>query len=116
MRQEFDVRPFQIDHVRAQKHRGSSGLNNFALSCLPCNAYKGPNIAGYDPELNKLQRLFNPRVDEWQDHFEWDGPVLVGTTSIGRTTIDVLRINAADRLAHRQILIDAGVFPPEAET
>ena len=68
MPQAFDVRPFQIDHVRAQKHRGDSGLSNTALSCLPCNAYKGPNVAGYDPELNRLQRLFNPRLDEWHDH------------------------------------------------
>ena len=27
MPQQYDVRPFQIDHVRAQKHRGTSGLN-----------------------------------------------------------------------------------------
>jgi hypothetical protein len=111
MPQAFDVRPFQIDHVRARKHAGPSGLTNLALSCLPCNAYKGPNVAGYDPELNKLQRLFNPRLDDWDDHFEWDGALLVGTTSIGRTTIDVLRINAPDRVAHRQLLIEAGVFP-----
>jgi hypothetical protein len=111
MPQVFDVRPFQIDHVRARKHSGASGLSNTALSCLPCNAYKGPNVAGYDPELDKLQRLFNPRIDHWHDHFEWDGAILVGTTSIGRTTIAVLRINAPDRVAHRQLLIDAGVCP-----
>jgi hypothetical protein len=112
--QEFDVRPFQIDHVRAQKHRGASELNNVALSCLPCNAYKGPNVAGYDPRLNTLQRLFNPRVDDWNKTFRWDGPVLVGMTAIGRATIEVLRINAADRVAHRLLLIEAGVFPPGA--
>ena len=116
MSQDFDVRPFQIDHVRARKHRGTSGLNNVALSCLPCNAYKGPNVAGYDPQLNRLQRLFNPRLDDWHDHFEWDGLVLVGTTAIGRTTIEVLRINAADRVAHRLLLIEAGVFPPGVES
>jgi len=114
MPQEFDVRPFQIDHIRAQKHRGKSGLGNVALACLPCNAFKGPNVAGYDPELDKLQRLFNPRLDTWEQHFTWNGPLLIGLTSIGRTTIDVLRINAPDRIAHREMLIDAGVFGPPA--
>jgi hypothetical protein len=110
MPQEFDVRPFQIDHIRAQKHRGLSGMSNVALACLPCNSFKGPNVAGYDPEMNKLQRLFNPRVDERVQHFAWDGPLLVGLTSVGRTTIEVLRINAVDRVAHRELLIDAGEF------
>jgi hypothetical protein len=112
MPQQLDVRPFQLDHVRAQKHRGPSGLNNAALACLPCNSYKGPNIAGYDPELNRLQRLFNPRLDDWHEHFEWVGAVLAGKTAIGRTTIEVLRINAPDRVAHRNLLIGGGVFPP----
>jgi hypothetical protein len=112
--QVFDVRPFQVDHVRSQKHRGSSGLNNVALACLPCNAFKGPNVAGYDPVLNKLQRLFNPRIDEWNRHFAWDGPILVGQTSIGRTTVEVLRINAPDRVIHRQLLIDSKLFPPRS--
>jgi hypothetical protein len=107
------VRPFQIDHVRARKHRGASGSDNSALSCLPCNAYKGPNVAGYDPELDRLQRLFNPRLDDWNDHFVWDGALLAGKTSIGRATIDVLRINAPDRVAHRESLIRAGLFPQE---
>lgn len=111
MRQEFDVRPFQLDHIRAQKHRGVAAVTNFALSCLPCNACKGPNAAGFDPQTNRLHRLYNPRLDHWDDHFVWRGAVLRGKTAIGRTTIDVLRINAADRVAHRQLLIDAGLFP-----
>jgi len=84
--------------------------------CSFCNSYKGPNIAGYDPQLNKLQRLFNPRSDEWHDHFEWDGAILLGTTAIGRTTVEVLRINAADRVAHRLLLIDSGLFFPTADS
>jgi hypothetical protein len=115
MLQQHDVRPFQVDHVRAQKHRGKSGLSNAALACLPCNSYKGPNVAGYDPQLNRLQGLFNPRLDKWREHFEWAGALLLGKTSIGRTTIEVLRINAPDRIAHRKLLIDAGVFPPTSD-
>ena len=76
----------------------------WSWACLPCNSYKGPNVAGYDPESNSLQRLFNPRKDIWSEHFVWVGPVLVGLTAIGRTTIEVLRINLAERVTHRRLL------------
>jgi len=111
MPQEFDARPFQIDHVRARKHRGKATLDNLTLACLPCNAYKGPNVAGYDPQSDELHRLFNPRVDRWSDHFGWNGPFLHGKTSIGRATVDVLRINDPERVAHRRMLFEIGVFP-----
>jgi hypothetical protein len=75
---------------------------------LPCNAFKGPNVAGYDPESDSLQPLFNPRQDAWSEHFAWDGPKLKGLTPIGRTTIDVLRINQSERVEHRRLAIAAG--------
>lgn len=88
-------------------------MENLALACLPCNAYKGANIAGYDPQSDEVERLFNPRLDRWNDHFAWDGAVLTALTAIGRTTIEVLRINEDERVVHRQFLIDAALFPPE---
>jgi len=36
MPQEFDVLPFQLDHIRAQKHGGPTTIANLALACLPC--------------------------------------------------------------------------------
>jgi 5-methylcytosine-specific restriction endonuclease McrA len=42
--------PFQIDHVISEKHGGPTSLENLALSCYYCNSFKGPNIAGIDPE------------------------------------------------------------------
>jgi hypothetical protein len=42
-------------------------------------------------------RLFNPRGDKWDDHFERNGVVIVGRTSIGRATTGLLMMNAADR-------------------
>ncbi len=108
--QDFDVQPFQIDHIRAQKHAGPTTSDNLALSCLSCNSYKGANVAGYDPESDEPQPLFNPRLEEWEEHFAWDGPVLQGKTPIGRTTIDVLRINLPERVEHRRILLVASVL------
>jgi len=104
--------PFQIDHVMARQHGGLTILANCAYSCLPCNKFKGPNIAGIDPKTKKLTALFHPRRNVWHRHFRWDGPYLRGRTAIGRTTVLVLNINEPGYVAVRQTLIDEGRFPP----
>src|SRR5687767_13455896 len=105
----------QIDHIIAEKHHGPTQSSNLSLCCLDCNLHKGANIAGIDPLTSQLSRLFHPRQDIWYEHFEWNGPVLVGITPIGRTTIDVLDINNAYRRITRQTLIDEGIFPPSIQ-
>ena len=114
MPQTLDELIFEIEHIIARKHGGSSELENLALACFACNAYKGPNIAGLDPDTGLLIRLFHPRVDRWDEHFDWSGPLLIGKTPEGRATIAVLRINLRVRVLFRQSLIDEGVFPPVA--
>jgi hypothetical protein len=81
------------------------------LSCLNDNLHKGPNIGGLDPDTGLLTRLFHPRQDIWDEHFAWVGPVLTGRTAVGRTTIDVLFMNAPERVEVRRLLIRAGLFP-----
>ena len=112
MPQEFVDAIHEIDHVIAEKHRGPTKSENLALACFHCNNHKGPNIAGIDPKSGEVTRLFHPRQDHWSDHFEWNGPVLIGLTSVGRATVDVLEINLRHRVLHRQGLIEEGVFPP----
>ena len=107
---EFTRVPFQIDHIIAEKHRGKTVLENLALSCFFCNTFKGPNLAGVDPKTRKIIRLFHPRRDRWQDHFRWDGAVLEGRTGVGRTTIEVLRINHEDAVAVRESLLEEGLL------
>jgi hypothetical protein len=89
-------------------------MGNTCFACAHCNAAKGSNVAGYDPETSVLTPLFNPRRDVWEEHFRWHGAILVGQTTVGRATIDVLRINDSDCVEQRQALIEAGVFPPES--
>jgi hypothetical protein len=110
--QELVSAPFEIDHVIALKHRGRTIASNLALACFHCNNHKGPNIAGIDPVTRAIVRLFHPRRHRWQWHFVWDGPELVGRTSIGRTTIAVLEINLPLRVLQREALREEGVFPP----
>lgn len=110
--QEYSVLPHQIDHVRATKHHGPNTMENTCWACAQCNAAKGPNVAGYDPETGVLVPLFNPRADVWIEHFFWRGGFLVGQTAVGRATIDVLRINDSDCVEQREVLIEADLFPP----
>ena len=101
--------PFQIDHVIAEKHGGETIPENLALACPHCNLYKGPNIAGVDAVSGRLVRLFQPRIDLWRNHFQFDGPLLLDRTPIGRITIQVLAMNADDLLLFRLTLLAEGL-------
>ena len=111
--QAFSRVPFERDHVIARKHGGKTVLSNCAWSCFYCNSFKGADLSGLDPRTRRLTRLFHPRRHKWGQHFRWNGPVLVGRTAVGRTSIAVLRINLPARVDHRASLIAEGVFSPE---
>jgi len=97
----FAPRPLQIDHVHAKQHIQDDSVENLALSCDRCNAYKGPNVAGIDPTSRTVVPLFSPRTQSWQDHFSWDGPRIIGRTTVGLVTVHVLSMNQPDAVALR---------------
>ena len=109
--QSLTVLPHELDHVVAQQHHGPTDEANLCLACAQCNANKGPNLSGIDPQSGQLTRLYHPRQDKWAEHFCWRGPTLIGLTAVGRATIDVLKINAPDRVLTRQLAIEVGLFP-----
>jgi len=94
----------------ARQHGGTAAPDNLALACIHCNRFKGPNIAGVDPDSGEIVRLFNPRRDIWTEHFIWDGPELEGLTQIGRVTISLLLINDPEVVAVRKALQEEGIF------
>jgi hypothetical protein len=94
-----------MDHVVARKHRGKTTSENLALACLYCNSYKGPNLSGVDPDSDDIVPLFNPRKQVWNEHFAFDGPRIIGKTPIGRTTVEVLKMNNDEALSVRENLI-----------
>ena len=108
---EYAVRPFQVDNIIAEKHDGSSELHNLAWACHRCNLFKGPNIASLDPQAKELVPLFNPRTQDWSEHFRWENARLIGMTPIGRATVNVLSINDPLILATRASLIEEAVYP-----
>ncbi len=103
------VGSFHVDHIVARQHGGQTVIENLALACLHCNQRKGPNIAGRNPETGKLVPLFHPRLDCWDDHFEWLGADLAGLTEIGVVTIQVLAINESGFRAIRIALREEGI-------
>lgn len=90
---------FTIDHILPIFQGGTVELDNLALACFHCNRKKYTNISAFDPDTGIETALFNPRCDQWQDHFIWSNNKLqlVGISSIGRTTVNALDCNR-DRL------------------
>ena len=107
--QDYHDLPFQIEHIIARKHKGDDDEENLALSCYNCNAFKGPDIAGIDPQTQRLTRLFHPHHDRWEEHFSWVDCELIGLTDVGRTTVEVLRINNEESITLRRLLMALGV-------
>lgn len=113
LHQDDDFYTFHIEHVIAQQHGGSDWSTNLCLACRECNQAKGPNLAGY--WKGRLVPLFNPRRQNWNRHFRWSGPRLIGKTLTGKVTVKVLNINAQARVLLRSFLIAEGRFPPEGD-
>lgn len=93
--------PHEIDHVIAEKHGGKTESENLAFACWRCNRHKGTDLGSFDPETNGFSPLFNPRIQSWSEHFEFDGDQIIGLTPEGRTTVSLLQLNREDRLAER---------------
>jgi hypothetical protein len=88
------IAALQIDHIVPRKHGGSDELDNLALACIDCNLAKSCNLAGLDPTTGELTALFHPRKDSWEEHFGFVGLRIVGKTSTGRATVEVLNMNS----------------------
>lgn len=98
------------------QHRGVSSAENLAFKCLPCNKRKGPNLSSLDPATGALTPLFDPRTQDWPEHFELnqDGDI-AGRTPVGRATVGLLELNIADRLEERRLFIAAGELVPTGD-
>jgi hypothetical protein len=90
---------------------------NLAYSCGGCNAHKKDKIAALDPLTRQLFPLFNPRLDVWEEHFEWseDDLYIIGITPTGRSTVYRLKVNRTGNVNLRNLLKMAGLHPPILE-
>ncbi|MDX2272118.1 MAG: HNH endonuclease signature motif containing protein [Cyanobacteriota bacterium] len=110
---------FTIDHIHPQSLGGSDELDNLALACRRCNNRHYNFRDGIDPEFQKTAPLFQPRQQQWSEHFVWtkDALRILGTTSTGRATCNRLDLNDDEHdegaiLQVRQFWVSAGWHPP----
>jgi hypothetical protein len=94
--------PFHVEHVIAQQHLIDDSLQNLALACDRCNAFKGPDLSSVDPATNAVVHLFHPRIDDWKEHFALVEGSIVGLTPKGRATVRLLCMNAPRRVQLRE--------------
>jgi HNH endonuclease len=111
MHQEFSIYTHEVDHIVAIKHGGATIADNLVLSCLPCNRHKGSDLTSIDPITGEITSLFNPRSQNWAEHFKLEDGYILGLTSVGRTTVFLLKLNEPTRLQIRQALILEELYP-----
>ncbi len=109
--QDMSFLAFEVEHIIAEKHGGATTADNLALACPYCNRFKGTDLGSIDPETGQLTPFFNPRTQQWSDHFRLDGARIVPLTPEGRVTVAILRLNHPDRILERQRLIQVGKYP-----
>jgi hypothetical protein len=109
--QEDYFLPFEIDHIIAEKHGGTTTLDNLCLSCFDCNRYKGSDIASRDPQTRRVIALFHPREQNWNEHFQLDNGKIEGLTAEGRVTVFLLRLNLPERVEERLSLQTLNRYP-----
>ena len=103
----------QVDHVIAEKHRGSTIADNLCYACTFCNRAKGTDIGSIAPSTREFTRFFNPRTDHWAEHFALTGVTIEPRTSIGEATAVILGLNQPERLVERRALQSLGRYPPD---
>jgi HNH endonuclease len=116
--QKYVFGKFQIDHITPIAEGGADDDENLCLACEMCNQFKWAKIEGIDPQSGILAPLFNPRVDNWNDHFIWtaEGYEIIGLTNKGRATVDVLRMNNQIAVTVRKHWCTVGWHPPESKS
>jgi hypothetical protein len=102
----------EVDHIISEKHGGQTLAENLAYACLVCNRNKGSDIGSILRPAGALTRFFNPRLDDWSDHFALDGAIIRPISEIGQVTEFIFRFNELERVAERRALQAAGRYPP----
>lgn len=62
--ERFTLKRHEVDHIRAEKHGGTTTSDNLCLSCFECNRYKGSDLSSVDPVTDEVITLFHSRREE----------------------------------------------------
>jgi len=107
--------PLHIEHIIPLAAGGTSNEDNLWLACSVCNNYKSVQTHAFDAQTDTQISLFNPRTQLWMDHFAWsnDGIEIIGLTSVGRVTVQALKLNQPFMLRVRRRWVRVGWHPPK---
>lgn len=105
----------EIDHIIPFSRQGTSTEDNLCLACAACNGHKQARNHAVDPDSGKSVPLFNPRQQDWKQHFVWspDGTEITGLTPTGRATVAALEMNDPLLVGARSLWVSFGVHPPK---
>jgi hypothetical protein len=105
--------PFEVEHIFPLRQGGKDTDDNLALACRSCNLRKGIHTTGMAADSDTEVRLFNPREDRWNHHFqaEPDTGALIGLTAMGHATLTRLQMNSNAQKSARRLWIRLGLFP-----
>jgi hypothetical protein len=111
-----------MEHLLPQSLGGTNEVDNLALACSRCNSRRYNFMTGIDPQTEQEVILFNPRQQNWAEHYVWsiDQLQIVGQTSIGRATCQRLDLNDDrhnDRfiVRARELWLKGGWHPPDGD-
>jgi len=104
-----------LEHIIPEAAGDGSTEENLWLACPLCNGYKGVQTHAVDPLTGVRMPLFNPRIQDWHEHFSWsaDGTEIIGKTPVGRATVLALHLNNPYVVPSRKIWVVAGWHPPK---
>ena len=112
--QKYVLGILEIDHIIPKATGGTDNEENLWLACSLCNNYKGIQTHAVDPVTQFCVKLFNPRTQQWLQHFSWsqDGTEIIGLTDCGRATVNAIQLNNQISVTVRRQWVSAGWHPP----
>lgn len=113
MHQSLQGATFHIEHVTPRVQGGANDSRNLALACPSCNLHKADRTSGPNSSIGGVVPFFNPRLQAWNDHFEWNEYTLVAKSEIGRVTILAFDLNHERRIKIRRAEQLFNLFPPD---
>ncbi len=112
---EAQVATFHCDHCIPESKGGPTSEANLAWACPRCNGSKLAATHAPDSQTGELVLLFNPRTDQWEDHFQWSDDLLIvePLSPTGRATVELLKMNRPKLQHIRALMLELGLHPSE---
>lgn len=113
--QQYLMAKLEIDHIWPTAKGGTDDESNLCAACKYCNLYKWSKTHGIDPATGEHVKLYNPRQQQWEHHFEWSesGTEILGLTPCGRVTVIELKLNNEIAVTVRYNWVQVGWHPPK---